>query len=177
MRSIALLLPLLVLTACQSTERSARSTASGYTALGGWQKRAERFNSLIALPTFETTPAAIRQSVSNATARADAALDRIGALDPKRVSFRETVGALDDLSYGAGATANRLALIKETSPDPAVRGAATEGTKVLQEWAVGIEYRPHFYPSIRAYAHTRPGLAGENGKLFDDTLRDYLPAG
>jgi len=177
MRSIALLLPLIVLTACQSTERSGRSTASGYTALGGWQKRAERFNSLITLPMFETTPAAIRQSVSNATARADAALDRIGALDPKRVSFQGSVGALDDLSYGAGATANRLALIKETSPDPAVREAATEGTKVLQEWAVGIEYRPDVYRSIKAYADTKPGLAGEAGKLFEETLRDYRRAG
>ncbi len=177
MRSIALLLPLIVLTACQSTERPGRSTAAGYTALGGWQKRAARFNSLITLPQFETTPAAIRQSVSNAIARADAALDRIGALDPKRVSFRETVGALDDLSYGAGATANRLALIKETSQDPAVREAATEGTKVLQEWAVGIEYRPDVYRSIKAYADTKPGLAGEDGKLFEETLRDYRRAG
>src|SRR5260370_4365789 len=98
MRSIALLLLLIVLTACQSTERSARSTASGSTALGAWQKRAERFNSLITLPTFETTPAPIRQSVSNAIARADGALDRIGALDPKRRSFRARVGTLADLS-------------------------------------------------------------------------------
>jgi len=74
-------------------------------------------------------------------------------------------------------TANRLELIKETSTNAAVRDAATDGVKVLQEWAVGIDYREDVYAAAKVYANTQPRLKGEDEKLFSETMRDYRRAG
>ena len=104
-------------------------------------------------------------------------MDRVGQLDLKKVSFDNTIRALDDLSYGASQTANRLELIKETSTNAAVRDAATDGVKTLQEWAVGIDYRQDVYAAVKAFADTKPRLSGENEKLFTETMRDYRRAG
>ncbi|MCS7337360.1 MAG: Zn-dependent oligopeptidase [Verrucomicrobiae bacterium] len=141
------------------------------------QRLGARFNSVVALPEFETTPDAVHASVSNTIARANAGLDAIGRLQPHEVSFDNTVRALDDILWEASLTGNRLALIKETSPDPALREAATAAIKVLQEWAVGVEYREDVYRAIKAYADTKPALVGEDAKLLEETMRDYRRAG
>lgn len=141
------------------------------------QSRAAHFGSIIAVPTFETTPEAIRRLVERTIQTGNAALDEIAGLDRSRLSFDDTVRALDDLNHLVGTAANRLAFIKETSPNAALRQAATDGLKTLQEWAVGIEYREDVYQVIRAYADSRPQLFGEDAKLLEETLRDYRRAG
>src|SRR5579871_1831543 len=62
--------------------------------------RAANFNSVIELPTFETTPAEVNLAVTNAIKDATAALDRIGSLKANEVNFTNTVRALDDLGHG-----------------------------------------------------------------------------
>ena len=147
------------------------------TSLAQFQAKASRYHSVISLPPIETTPEAIQQSVSNAIAQANAALDRLGALQPGQVTFQNTAEALDDLKYTAGLPANRVALLKETSTNAAVRDAATEATKVLMEWAVGIDYREDVYAALKAYAAKGEKLKGEDAKLLFETLRDYRRAG
>jgi len=145
--------------------------------LAALQKEAEKFGSLLALPQVETMPQQIKQSVSNTIARANAALDRIGQLKPEQVNFKNTIQALDDIAFDAGQTANRISLIKETSEDSALRETSTEMVKVYQEWAVGLDYREDVYAAVQAFANTKPKLAGEDLKLFEETLRDYRRAG
>ncbi len=150
---------------------------SSQTTLVDLERLAARFNSVVSLPEFETTPEAVRAAVSNTISQANAALDAIGRLRPGEVNFDNTVRALDDILWQASLTGNRLALIKETSTNAALREAATEAIKVLQEWAVGVEYREDVYRAIKAYADTKPKLSGEDAKLLDETMRDYRRAG
>src|SRR5208282_6505219 len=52
-----------------------------------------------------------------------------------------------------------------------------DAIKKLSEWSVSIDYREDVYAAVKAYAATKPELAGEDKKLFDETLRDYRRAG
>src|ERR1700719_3845988 len=80
-----------------------------------FQKRAEKFKAIISLPQFETTSNEVRASLQQTIATGNAALDVVGALHPKKVTFKNTILALDDMGYQMGLTANRLSLLKGTS--------------------------------------------------------------
>src|SRR5438132_13300442 len=115
--------------------------------------------------------------MNDAIAKANKALDQIGSQDRKKVTFKSTVVALDDLTYEAGLAANRATIIKETNTNPEMRAAGENAVKAFQEWAVGIDYREDVYKAIKAFADTRPKLSGEDEKLLNETLRDYRRAG
>lgn len=151
--------------------------AASFGSLQDFQKRAARFNSVVTVPHFETTASEVAEAVRQTRAGADADLDKIAALDPKKVAFGNTVRALDDIGYRIGYTDNRLSLIKETSTNAAVRQAATEALKELEEWMVGLDYREDVYRVLKAYADKKPRLKGEDAKLLFETLRDYRRAG
>ena len=164
------------MTACSSVQNRKVETGP-LLSLEAAQERAKCFNSLIAVPNFETSPDEVKLLVQRTIADGNAALDEIGKLDRSRVNFDNTVRALDDLGHLVGTAANRLDFIKETSPNAALRDAATEAVKTLQEWSVGIEYREDVYLAVKAYADTNPKLIGEDAKLLEETLRDYRRAG
>ncbi len=145
--------------------------------LAEFRAKAKEFKNVIRLPDFETTPDAIRASLNQTIATANAGLDVIGKLPPAGVDFGNTLLALDNITYTAGLTANRFSLIKETSTNAALREAATDAIKKFQEWAVGLDYREDVYRSIKAFADLKPALQGEEKKLLTETLRDYRRAG
>jgi thimet oligopeptidase len=147
------------------------------SSLAAFQKKAEKFNGVVIVPMFETTTNEIAATLTNTITAGNTALDRIGGLAPAEISFANTVRALDDLNFQLMRAANRLDLIKETSTNAAVRDAATEAIKQLSEWSVGLEYREDVYRAVKAYADTKPPLAGEDAKLLFETLRDYRRAG
>lgn len=167
-----------LLTACESNHSPPNQAPPEKTAsLASLQRAADRFNSVISIPIFETTTNAIDLAVATVIQRANAALDRIGQLPRTGVTFQNTIQALDHVGYEAGTTGNRLSLIKEVSPDAAIRDAATEALKRFQEWSVGLDYREDVYAAVKAFAETHPKLQGEDAKLFVETLRDYRRAG
>ena len=129
------------------------------------------------MPQFETTTNEIGFNLRQTNAVGNAALDRIGALKPREVTFENTVRALDDVAYQISLTADRFELIKETSTNAKLREAATDALKELQEWAVGIDYREDVYKALKAYADRKPWIRGEDAKLLADTMRDYRRAG
>src|SRR6266850_1911903 len=158
--------------------------ASGLTVSAAEMKTVDDFraaaakaNAVLTIPDWEQTPEAIEAAMKNAIAKANALLDRIGAQDPSKVTFKNTVVALDDVTYEAGLAANRATLIKETNTNPAMRAAAEEAVKAFQDWAVGVDYREDVYKAIKAFADTHPKLSGEDEKLLNETLRDYRRAG
>jgi thimet oligopeptidase len=146
-------------------------------SLTKFQKLAVRFNGVVGVPAFETTTNEIQASVKQTIASGNAALDRIGKLGPRKVTFNNTVRALDDIGFQLGLVDNRLSLIKETSTNAAVRAAATDAVKELEEWMVGLDYREDVYRAVKAYADTKPALEGEDAKLLFETMRDYRRAG
>ena len=146
-------------------------------SLDDYQRQAVRFNSVIRLPELETTTNAITAAVEKTIAKANAALDVIGKLDRSTATFANTIRALDDLGYDVGLTANRLGLMKETSTNAALRDTATDATKALSEWSVGLDYREDVYRAVKAFAAKDKLLTGEDAKLLAETLRDYKRAG
>ena len=169
---------MVILAGCKSEpETPAPLQPEHHTTLVGFQQEAAKFNSIISLPDFETTTNAIADSVKTTMDNANSALDKIGSLAVADVNFTNTLRALDDANYGISRTENRLEIIKETSTDANLRDAATDQIKIIEEWAVGLDYREDVYHAIKAYADTQPQLQGEDAKLLKDTLRDYRRAG
>jgi thimet oligopeptidase len=155
-----------------------KSLAAGKpNALAEFQSRAGKFNSVVSLPQFETDPEAVRLSVQRAITQANAALDSVGNLDHKKLTFQNTIRALDDIGYNAGLVANRVYLLKETSLDEDLRNTATEAIKEFEEWSVGLDYREDVYAVVQAFAATNPKLEGEDARLLEETLRGYKRAG
>ena len=142
-----------------------------------FQQAAAKFKSVISLPQFEVSSNEVVATVRKTIADANAGLDRIAALQPSKVTFENTIRALDDIGYQIGTADNRLSLIKETSTNAVVRDSATELLKDLEEWMVGLEYREDVYQAVKAYAGKKQKLSGEDGKLFAETMRDYRRAG
>lgn len=166
-------------TACNSDAQnpSAGKTTGEKLTLADFQARGPKFKNVLSLPQFETTPDAIKATADKTIADGNALLDTVGKLPPGGVNFDNTLGTLDRLGHQIGSAMNRIYLIKETNPSEAVRDAATEAVKKLQEWAVGLDYREDVYRAVKAYADTKPKLAGEDAKFLEETMRDYRRAG
>jgi len=164
-----------VLAGCASGPQN--SSTMDTKTLADYQREAGKFHSILSLPVFETTTNDIAQSVRQTIAAGNLALDGIGKLEPAQLTFANTARALDDAGYQAGVTQNRLEIIKQTSTNAALREAAVEQMKVLEEWLVGLDYREDVFQSLQAYADTHPKLTGEDAKLLQETMRDYRRAG
>ncbi len=152
-------------------------SAAEMKSVDDFRAAAAKANAVLTVPDWDQTPKGVEASMRDAIAKANKALDQIGAQDLGKVTFKSTVVALDDLAYQAGIAANKAAIIKETNPNPAMRSAAENAVKAFQEWAVGIDYREDVYKAIKAFADTHPKLSGEDEKLLNETLRDYRRAG
>lgn len=142
-----------------------------------FREAAAKANSVLTLPEWDQTPEAVEASMKKAIETANAALDKIGAQDPAKVTFQSTVVALDDLIYQARLAVNKASIIKETNTSAAMRAAAENAVKAFQEWGVGVDYREDVYKAIKAFEKTKPKLSGEEAKLLKETLRDYRRAG
>jgi thimet oligopeptidase len=145
--------------------------------LNEFMSHAAQFNSVLTVPTFETTTNQINATVEKTIAEGNAALDRIGKLSAAEVNFTNTVLALDDLGFQLSCADNRLSLIQQTSTNADIRDGATEALRNLEAWMVKIDYREDVYRAVKAYADTKPNLQGEDAKLFFETMRDYRRAG
>jgi thimet oligopeptidase len=138
---------------------------------------ADKANAVLTIPEWDQKPEAVTKSMKDAIATANKRLDELGAQDLKKMTFKSTVVALDDLSDDASNAANKAVIIKETNQSEPMRNAAEAAVKDYQEWSVGVDYREDVYKAIKAFADTQPKLSGENKKLLDETLRDYRRAG
>src|SRR5207237_6973525 len=138
---------------------------------------AAKANAVLTLPDWEHTPEAVDAVMKNTIDTANKALDQIGAQDLSKVTFKNTVVALDDLTWAANNEASRAVVIKESNTDAKVREAAENAVKTFQDWAVGVDYREDVYKALKAFTDTKPNLNGEDKKLFDETMRDYRRAG
>src|SRR5258706_9014830 len=166
-----------VLASLMMTLGSVAQPAKQPEGLQAFKKRAAKFDAVISVPQFETSSNEVRAAVQQTIATGNASLDVIGALNPRKVTFKNTILALDDLGYQIGLTANRLSLLKETSTNAKLRDTATDAIKELQEWMVGLDYREDVYKAVKAYADTKPKLKDDDAKLFSETIRDYRRAG
>src|SRR5438034_11757749 len=144
---------------------SSNPSAAELKTVDDFRAAAVKANAVLTIPDWEQTPKAVEAMMNDAIAKANTALDQIGSQDLKKVTFKSTVVALDDLTYQAGLAANRATIIKETNTKPEMRAAAENAVKAFQDWAVGIDYREDVYKAIKAFADTQPKLSGDDEKL------------
>ncbi len=162
-----------------TTATTAVSTLSSppLKTINSYQTAAAKFDSIVTLPEFETTPEAVKKSADDTITGANARLDQVGRLNSGNVTFENTVRALDDIGHTAGMVENRIYLIKETSTNAVVREAAAEMIKKFEEWSVSLDYREDVYKSVKTFGDSQPKLTGEDARLLEETLRDYRRAG
>jgi Zn-dependent oligopeptidase len=151
--------------------------AASLKTLEEFQKSASPFEVEIRVPVFPDTPERIQADKQAAIAAGNNALDRIARQDPAKATFESTFGALDQAGYDANLSAGRIEFMQQSHPAAAVRDAAENASKELQQWSVGTQYREDVYAAIQAFADTKPVLTGEDQRLFNDILRDYRRAG
>ena len=171
---LSLLLPflsVLILSAPAGNLRAAEKTVQDF------QAAADKAKAVLTIPQWEQTPEALESMMKGAIDQANKALDKIGAQDLGKVTFKSTIVALDDATYEASLAANKAVIIKETNTNEAMRTAGENAVKVFQDWAVGTDYREDVYKAVKAFADTHPKLTGEDEKLMKETLRDYRRAG
>jgi len=171
MKSVFVFLPVIFVPFVLSISAAEMKTVDDF------REAAVKANAVLTIPDWEQTPEAVEAMMKSAIAKANKALDEIGAQDLKKVTFKGTVVALDDLVYEANIAANKATIIKETNTDEKMRTAGENAVKVFQDWAVGIDYREDVYRAIKAFADTHPKLSGEDEKLLRETIRDYRRAG
>jgi thimet oligopeptidase len=165
------------LTGCNTTMTTTAPSVPPGNKLQEFQARAAKYHSVVSVPTFETATNELMATVTNTIESGNAVLDGIGRLEAGKVTFDNTVRALDDLGFQLALVANRVGLIEQTSTNAALRDTATEATKQLESWMVGLDYREDVYRALKAYADTNPKLQGESAKLLFETMRDYKRAG
>jgi thimet oligopeptidase len=153
--------------------QAADVSAEKLPALSSFQPAANKAKVLFELPVWEQTPAEIDTSATTAMAAGDRQLDAIAALSVEASDFANTIAALDDAFYEVLNVSDRIDVIRETSPDEAMRDKALEASKKIQAWYVAAGFREDVYKTVAAYAETRPELEGEDAMLFKETLRDY----
>src|SRR5438046_4063240 len=170
---LSILSPAFALALAVALDLSAAKTKS----VDDFRAAAAKANAVLTIPEWEQTPEQVEASMKDAIAKANTALDQIGAQDFAKVTFKSTVVAMDDLTYEANNAANKATIIKETNTNAAMRTAAENAVKAFQDWVVGIDYREDAYKTIKAFADTHPKLSGEDEKLLNETLRDYRRAG
>ena len=151
--------------------------AENLKSIDSYSDAVAKANARLTIPDWPETPEAVETSAKEAIKRGNAALDAIGRLDRKKVTFQNAVVALDDLAYEANNVGNKATIIKQANTDPKMRAAAEKAVKAMNDWFVGIDYREDVYKSIKAFAETNPQLTGEDKKLLDETMRDYRRAG
>ena len=141
------------------------------------QRKAVSYGTELTLPKFENSPEEIAKSTDDAIAKANKALDAIGALDPKKITFRNTLRALDDIQSDISQVINRIELLSQAHPDARVRDAAISAVQRFNDWGVAIDYRKDVYKAVKLFVATNPRLQGEDKRLLDDQLRSYKRAG
>ncbi|MGV6827356.1 MAG: M3 family metallopeptidase [bacterium] len=134
---------------------------------------AERAGVIFELPTWQKSEADIDVSVADGIDTLNRSLDAIAAIPRDQMNFENTIVALEDAYYPAIKVSERLDVIRETSPDKAMRDKARKAAKTLQAEFIKAGFRQDVYESVKAYADTQPELHGEDAMLLKITMRDY----
>ncbi|PWT86803.1 MAG: hypothetical protein C5B58_00810 [Acidobacteria bacterium] len=141
------------------------------------QRRAAKFGTVLTLPKFENSGEEVTKSADDAIAKANSALDAIGGLNPQKITFRNTVRALDDAESDISQVINRIRLLSQAHPDAGVRDAAVSATQKMADWEVAADYRKDVYNAAKVLVATNPKLQGEDKRLLEDQIRSYKRAG
>ncbi|MHC4380812.1 MAG: M3 family metallopeptidase [Planctomycetota bacterium] len=161
---------------------TASSASAAHRRLEDFQEAAEQHGVVLSLVKLDWSADAIGSEVDRILAETEIALAAIGGQDPDYASFASVFAALDGAVDPVIQILNQLWLMKETRVEDEARSACNAEVMKIDAWMVELNYRQDLYDICRAYADRyaageRAQLAGEDLKLFEDTMRDYRRAG
>jgi len=142
-----------------------------------FQAAALTHGTVLTLPDYPLTPAAVTTAGDAALKKADAALTALAQQDRSKMTLASTFGAFDAATAAVGDLNLELGLLAEAHPDKAMRDAARDMSVKLQEWGVGLDYRDDVYQVHKAFADSKPVLDHEAQRLVDEQMRTYRRAG
>ncbi|MDD3531099.1 MAG: Zn-dependent oligopeptidase [Candidatus Pacebacteria bacterium] len=114
-----------------------------------------------------------RRIAADGTRRKKEAYAKIRAIPAEKRTFVNTIYALETSDERMSDEMNRVALLKEVSPNAAIRAAAAETIEAVQKQLVEIEFDPRMYAVIKEYAAKREKLSGPEKLLFKDLKKGY----
>ncbi len=136
-----------------------------------------KMKSVADLPVFETTVEEVEKNGKEAMKNASEILDSIAALPLDKLTFDNTIRALDDAFFVIESIMARYDLLTNTSMVKSVREKTDKMTVKLSQWSVDAQAREDVYKVIKAFFDTKPNLVGEDLKLLNDTMTDYKKVG
>ena len=120
----------------------------------------------------------IRATVDEATADAEALIDRIVEAGPD-ARFADVLAPFEEAADLMATTFGTTAFMGYVHPDPEVRAAGKDVEERLSKWAVELAFREDLYQAVRTYADgaDAAGLQGLGRRFLDFVLRDFRKAG
>lgn len=129
------------------------------------------------LPRFESSADEIRKLGKKLLELSKKETARLGSLDPQKLTFDESLGALDQLEFEESTMIGRIYLLQNVSPDEEVRKAAQEVYLEFHDWSVEKSYDEGLYRLVQGISKRDLPLQGEEKKLLDEYLTDFKRLG
>lgn len=115
--------------------------------------------------------------VADALHTADGSVAAIVAVPDAQRTFDNTLGAVDDLLAKLRLDTDFTIFMQYVSTDAKQRELAEQADRDVRNWLIALSKREDLYRAVRAFADTKPQLAGEQKRALEFALRDYRRAG
>lgn len=125
------------------------------------------------LPRFEKSAAELQQTYDTVTAQAGQKLQELLALNPRRLTFKNTILAFEGITDSVNLAFLRVGLLKDVHPDPEVLAKALELYDQYTLWFNETYNNGSLYKVLNAYARTNPRLAPDEQKLMMDIVTTF----
>ncbi|NOG85208.1 MAG: hypothetical protein HND49_15635 [Planctomycetes bacterium] len=152
---------------------------STFEALCQQRATAEKFDGVMALPYFETTPNELESAVNSTLSKLDTDVQRLKKSLYGRLTFQNTLGVIDDINYEISKLTGRISVIKKTSPHVELQEKAKELLAIINKWAINFETEKDMYEIVKQYSKSDQAstLQGEERRLLDETIREFKRMG
>ena len=126
---------------------------------------------------FSLSSSSIASTCKAAREKAEASLAKVAAVAPAQAGLQNTLVALSDSLSELGDTTNGPIFLGEVSTDADVRDAGHACDADTSRFFVDVYSREDLYKPLKAFAATKPALAGEDARLLEKTVLAFKRSG
>ena len=151
--------------------------AMGFPTIEKFEERAYQYGVKLTIPDFPATADEVKAVTGIIIEELKQAGDEIAAVPDDQLTFENTFQAKDQAILMLYNKISPVYLSKNTSPDEALRQAASDAMKQFEEAEIEFNYREDIYKKLKAFSETDPILPPEDARLMKMTLTDYRRLG
>lgn len=125
------------------------------------------------------TPELIAPAIESALARAQAAIDAIGALDTAALTYDNTFLALERATEELNFAWGKVTHLQSVADSPVLRDAHNAMLPAVSAFFARIPLNPALWSRLRAFADmpAAAGLEGIHRRYLEETVKDFREAG